>query len=270
MATRMAIWLSAVFWVTMNVLLWRSEYGGLNHQGSAVPPEVVWKKIVTSPDSSSLDILHHGRKAGYARWSASERHAAGSVARVVTGGLPTTAPTTGYRLDLEGNLVLDGTPERLHFEASLELATNHVWRQMDVRISQRTNVVAVHSKADEQLVRLRMESGRDQFEQVYTFAELQDPRTLVEQAGLPLPLAAFGIPELALNSRTNGAIKLDLPWEASSVRMNIGHTITRAYRLQARLLDRWQVVVMVSPVGEILRVELPDDWVLTTDEAGNF
>ncbi len=39
----------------------------------------------------------------------------------------------------------------------------------------------------------------------------------------------------------------------------------RVYRLEARLLGRFRAVILVSLEGEILRVELPDDIVLTND-----
>ena len=58
------------FFVAMNVLLWRSEFGG--HQfGVTVPPETVWEKVLTAPDTSLLTIRHHGKKIGTCQWSAS-------------------------------------------------------------------------------------------------------------------------------------------------------------------------------------------------------
>jgi hypothetical protein len=52
--------------------------------------------------------------------------------------------------------------------------------------------------------------------------------------------------------------------------ITVGHASVRVFRLAAKLLDRFQVVIFVSPVGEILRVELPDEWLLVNDEAGNL
>jgi hypothetical protein len=39
----------------------------------------------------------------------------------------------------------------------------------------------------------------------------------------------------------------------------------RAYRLKATLLDRFHATFYVSPVGEILRVELPNKIVVVND-----
>jgi len=44
----------------------------------------------------------------------------------------------------------------------------------------------------------------------------------------------------------------------------------RAYRLQTRLLDRFQALIFVSSVGEILRIELPDEIILVNDQLTNL
>ena len=62
--------LIALFWIVMNTLLWRAEFGGGREFGSAVSPEVVWQKILTAPDDSTLEISLKEKKIGYCRWSA--------------------------------------------------------------------------------------------------------------------------------------------------------------------------------------------------------
>jgi hypothetical protein len=61
---------------------------------------------------------------------------------------------------------------------------------------------------------------------------------------------------------------LGLHWEARHESIKLGHSSVRVYRLQARLLDRFAIVVFTSTAGEILRVELPDGIVLTNDQLG--
>ena len=56
-----------------------------------------------------------------------------------------------------------------------------------------------------------------------------------------------------------------VPWEACRDRLMIGREAVSAYRLQTRVLDR-PVVIYVSPLGEILRVELPGAITATLDE----
>src|SRR2546423_6813847 len=57
-----------VFFITMNVLLWRSEYGSGSQLGASVPVETVWHKMLIAPDKSPLEIRHHGKKIGYGTW----------------------------------------------------------------------------------------------------------------------------------------------------------------------------------------------------------
>jgi hypothetical protein len=271
MITRIAFLTSAVFWVTMNFLLWRSEYGGSNHQGGRVPAEVVWRKIITSPDNSSLDILHHGKKAGYARWAVNERRDPADANSLV-GGLPVTGSdlSKGYRLDLEGNVAPESDFGRVYFDLSVELATNRVWERVAVRISIGKSSLAVHMRAAEQNAHLITDDDGDKQERVLTFDELKNPQSLAEAFAVPLPEGFAAISSMSTNALEGILPAGGLVWEARSDWINIGHTAARAYRLQTRLLDRWQAVIMVSPVGEILRVELPDDWVLVSDQTAGF
>lgn len=271
MTTRLALLASAVFWLTMNFLLWRSEFGSANRGGIPVPVNVVWRKILTSPDSSSLDVLHHGKRAGYARWSVTEQQKA-AKAPLAPGGLPEAGVATGYRLDLEGNVVLEensgGANEQMHFGLNMELGTNREWRELELRINQRDSGFLVHSKAADKTVHLRTESGHDTYQQTFTFAELEDPRSLADALSLPVSLDTLGLGTASTNKL--GLSVFDLPWEAREGRFKIGPATVRAYRLQTRLLDRWQAVLVISPVGEILRVELPDEWVLISDQMGGL
>jgi hypothetical protein len=272
MFTRIALLASALFWVTMNYLLWRSEYGGQPHQGVRVPTEVVWRKIITSPDNSSLDILHYGKKTGYARWAVNERHDRAGWGSVV-GGLPVNGPAdppNGYRLNLEGNVAPDGATARIYFDLSVELTTNRMWEQLVLRIAVGRNALVIRSRAAEKKVRLLTDEDGEKQERVLTFAELQNPQALAEAFAVPLPPEIFEIPDMPTNALDGILPARGLDWEARSDWINIGHTAARAYRLETRLLDRWQVVIMVSPVGEIMRVELPDGWVLASDETAGF
>jgi hypothetical protein len=38
----------------------------------------------------------------------------------------------------------------------------------------------------------------------------------------------------------------------------MGNARVRVYRLKLRLMDGYEATVLVSPIGEILRVDLPD------------
>lgn len=53
----------AAFWVTMNVLLWRLEYGARGGD-TEVPAQLVWHKILTAPDGSSLSVTRRASVRG--------------------------------------------------------------------------------------------------------------------------------------------------------------------------------------------------------------
>src|ERR1700733_9461681 len=124
MTSRITFLLIALFWLTMTYLLWRSEYVGQNQVGSNVPLELVWRKILTAPDNSSMQILHDGRKVGYCKWVSNigQDIAAG---KILTDDAPPDGMVrqlTGYRLDFQGNLTLSEAPSRIKFDADVKLA----------------------------------------------------------------------------------------------------------------------------------------------------
>ncbi len=80
MLYRAALLSVTLFWLLMNVLLWRAEYGQRDAARTPVPVAVVWHKMLTAPDTSSLTILHHGKKFGFCHWMTS-----------ITGHQPTLA-----------------------------------------------------------------------------------------------------------------------------------------------------------------------------------
>ncbi len=51
----------ASFWVVMNVLLWRKEFGPGTSGTTRVAMELVWGRVLTSPDSPSIAIIYQGK-----------------------------------------------------------------------------------------------------------------------------------------------------------------------------------------------------------------
>jgi hypothetical protein len=268
MLHRVAFIFLAGFWVTMNVLLWRAEYGRHPGEGNAVPPVMVWKKILSAPDNSSLVILCHGKNAGFCRWAPEIVGTGGARSPGPAGDLPEdmVSHITGYRLSLDGNVAL---PEPLvHVRFSLEalLGRDRAWREAGGKFLLHRGTCEIRSVAAAQTVQLKLTGVDGGFEREFTFAELQHPQALLQEFAGPLP---FSLPEgLALPPQLPAAAPvpaLGLVWEAHDAWIKLGHTATRAYRLEAHLLDRYQIVLIVSHVGEILRAELPGDYVLVND-----
>jgi hypothetical protein len=266
---RVSFFLVAIFFVTMNVLLWRSEYAAHDSSGSAVPVAMVWTKILNAPDNSELQILRGGKPAGFCRW-ATEVTEASVTKTAADAALPEdlVRQPTGFRISVSGNVALTELTNRLGFDGSFTLATNQEWRALGLRLvrheGRRRESVTVESEAASQSVKLKFD-GQEGLEQEFKFSDLQNPAALLQEFQIPLPFPTGWLP--AGNAKT--APRLGLEWTARTAWLNFGHTSARVYRLSARLLDRYEIVVIVSRAGEILRAEFPGELVLVNDRLGS-
>jgi len=264
MLNRLLLLLIVLFWVTMNVLLWRSEFAGKNELGSGVPVETVWQKMLRAPDDSNLEIFHHGKKIGGLRWSPNvgEMLATGKTAAEELQPEGRIKNLGGYTIDvMDGTLEMPESRKRLRFNFSSSFTTNHAWQEFSVRVALRPSTWELRTVAAEETLHLKFQEGDDLFQRDYTFAELRDPEKLLREFAGPLPLGMLLGGLLPPGGGQVPALKnasLGLRWEARNDWMKIGHAQFRIHRLSARLLNRYQVVVCVSRVGEILRVDLPD------------
>jgi len=266
---RKRVWLGlvTVFWIAMSVLLWRSEFGLHQQPGSGVPPEMVWGKILTAPDYSQLLIRHHTNTIGSCRWRPDVGQELATGARMeeeepVEGMMP---ELSHYTLDIDGYVMLPDFPVRTRFTSLLKLGTNFAWQRFDGRVLVRPDTYELSASAAEQSVRLQVDAGGDRINRVFRFAELQNPQKLLLELGGPmLPLLA-GTMGLPISTNQLSAASLGLRWEARHDSLLIGGNRVRAYRLQTKLLGRYPIKLYVSPVGEILRAELPGEIVLVNE-----
>jgi hypothetical protein len=261
--------LIVLFWIVMNALLWRAEFGGGNEAASTVSSDVVWQKILTAPDDSTLEISWNGKRIGYCHWvaNAGEELATGKIAsdEYVPEGM--IRRLGRYTIDLEGNVLLSEPASRMRFNLHLQFATNHAWRQLTLRVASRPSAWEIRTSAEEETLSLKHEDLTGQWSRTFTYDELRHPRQLFEEFAGGLPLALLG-PVAGLEQQNS--LSLGLQWTARNDWLNIGHAQVRVYRLQARLLDRYQIVVIVSRVGEILRVELPNGLLLVNEALSNL
>ena len=269
MLARLAFILIALFWLTMNLLLWRAEFGSRTIGKSAVPADLVWEKILTSPDSSSLSIVHHRKKIGFCHWitSVGEEWAEVDEANIPT-GVP--AATRSHRLRLEGSALTPDWTNRVRFDGTLKVDAHLAWEELDARLSVRLITWQIHSLATEQTLRLTAQDDEGRFERTLKFSDLRNPAALLGQSMGPLAEEWLQQAAGSATAQDPAALSLGVKWEAFEDTLWIGHTPTRVYRLQTRLLDRYSIRLIVSRVGEILRVELPDAVVLTNDQFTAF
>jgi len=246
------------FWVAMNYLLWRSQWGSHSQIGNAVPVQVVWEKILSAPDTSSMDIYDHDKKVGICHWIPSTGNSRLSSDKVIADDFSPDdmEQVTGYSLTFTGNATLANS-NRIGFEASLELSTNRTWKTFHVRVSQHPTIWDVRAAAASQKITLSVEDHGARWQKTLNFSDLHDPEKLIDDLGgvatLGL-LAGMGMTP-SMESLTNMAGSVNL--EAHEDWMTFGHSKARAYRLETVLLGR-HVYLFTSRVGEILWVEFPD------------
>ena len=267
MRTRLWIAVVTAFWLAMSVLLWRSEFGHHRPFARTVPAHMVWQKMLTAPDASNLEIRHGTNRVGYGRW----RSDVGQ--EIATGALlPEDDPIEGlvpklayYTLDFDGNVTLPDFPSRLRFSLALKLDTNRVWQTLDARVVLRPDVYEVSLNAPAETARVHVDAGGDRLDRVFRFTDFQNPSKLLQEFGgpmMPMMAASLGVP---LSTNQFSAASLGLHWEARNDFVLVGRNRVRAYRLQAKLFDLHRITFFVSPVGEILRAELPGNLILVND-----
>jgi hypothetical protein len=254
----------ALFWVAMNTLLWRSEFSGQN-LGASIPPTVVWEKILTAPDDSSLSINSQGKKLGYLRLRprisegaatgkiASENEPEGIVRRV-----------SEYTLELDGSLVAQTLPRSIRFNGEFAFGTDLAWKRFRTQTLVRPYTWEVKGSAAEKEFWVQSKDDTSEWIQRFTPDDLRNPQRLATV--LESPVLAALLPQLLpAATRTNAPLSLGLTWTARYEWLKIGHNKVRIYRLEAKLLDRHRIVVLISRVGEILRVEMPGEIKLVND-----
>jgi hypothetical protein len=166
---------------------------------------------------------------------------------------------SGYTIDLDGNFPMAEVAQRLRFNSHIDFGANHQWRKFTVKFILRPSAWSVVADASAETVALQIESDKGLWEQKWTFAELADPQRLVLGLGMPLNIGWLGELMKGAGKPSTGRLALGLQWDARTDWMQVGHTRVRVYRLEARVLDKYRAVVLVSRVGEILSVELPND-----------
>ncbi|MEI7809807.1 MAG: hypothetical protein WCJ07_15115 [Verrucomicrobiota bacterium] len=251
----------ALFWLVMNALLWRTEYG--SHAGDTpVPVALVWKKILQSPDASALTVYQNGKRMGYCEFSTS---VARQMAALDDNRLPpdALAARADYQIHLAGNLALGDFTNRIKFDGSIRFSSSNEWRELNLKISSRLANAEIHSLATNQMVHIKIgDEDVSLFDRDVTFAELEKPDALISSIAGNFAGTLLGavIPSGATNS---AAPKFQ--WNSRLTRVKLGSALVPVYQLETRVFGQ-PIVIEVSKLGEILRVQLPGGIVARIDE----
>ena len=261
MTGRLTFLAITAFWVTMNVFLWRSEFGA-DAGRMPLPTTVVWRKIITAPDASSLSVYQNGDRMGYCEFSTS----VGQEMATVDGDNPPPeglVKRAGYQIHLAGNVAFGDFTNRVKFDGRIQFRNVHEWRELTAKISSRAVVVEIHSVATNQTAHVKLSMDGAVLERDFAFADLQNPTGIMRGFVGDFAdsvLEAFDLPDLAA---LPAAQKLE--WTASRTRVKIGTEDVPVYRLETSVLGR-NLTIDVSTLGEILRVQMPGNFTAQIDE----
>src|SRR5687767_13509948 len=156
MTSKVVFVLITTFWLVMNTLLIRQEFGSGKNFGSPVPVEVVWRKVLTAPDNSSLTIYQRRNKIGFCRWSAAITEAP-AVKVDELGPEGRVENVTGYNIGFEGNVFFGEITNRLRFDATLKFSTNNSWRSISLRAGLKPNAWELYGNAEAQEFQLKFD-----------------------------------------------------------------------------------------------------------------
>jgi len=160
---------------------------------------IVWQKMLTAPDSSTLEIRYKTNSIGTCRWRADVGQELATGARLsdddsLEGMVQQLAY---YSLDLEGNMTLPNFSTRVRFSFELRLDTNRMWQTFAAHVSMRPDVYELSANSAAQTVHLRVDAGADKLDRTFRFAEFQNPQKLLQEFGgpmFPAFAAALGVP----------------------------------------------------------------------------
>jgi len=264
MWTRLMLMGLGAFWLAMTALLWRSEYSGASRSGNPVDPHIVWKRVLTSPDSSSLAIVYRGERIGFCHLISSVGNSPGK--RTQTDAPEGMIRDIGrYNLDLSGSMTELGTGARIRFDGELTLSPNQEWETFSFQIIARPMLVKIASTRSEGVLRFRIDSPELRTERLLRLSELSQPEAMLgELFGRAAPLALGSLP-FAMPPVEGLAVGQQLQWRASTDRLLLGNSVSQVYRLELQATESVEVAVLVSRAGEILRVELPHNLILINE-----
>lgn len=261
---RLYLALVAAFWLWMNFLLWRAEFGRPDDGADEIPVALVWKRILMASDASGLTIWQKDRRLGFGRWITGIGEEMAELEDAPPEGA--VEKIRSYRLRLDGNLTLPEEGLRLRFDSSVKLATNQAWQEFTLRISSRPAVWELRALAAEETVRFHFEDGNATLDRAFAFSQLRNPQAVVAEFAGPAALGWFGVFGTPLAAQGNELLAGGPKWEAHSLMLTIGREPVRVFRLQTRVLDRYWIRIYVSRAGEILLVQLPNDITLIHDQ----
>ena len=253
-----------LFWLAMNALLWRAEYGDTD-RGSRVSNDVVLNKIFNAPDASNLRVSQNGTSLGFVHWKIIPDEVYFSGTNQPAGRVESI---TGYTLALDGRIQVESIKTKMRFTLRSTLDAGLGWQNVSATIDLPPSTWEFAAAATNQVLSVKHDGALGQWERTTPLGQLRNPAALLEPFAGPVfaPLLKPLLPPAAaLGQAGSTPIELGLEWAAYNDAIRLGSTRVRIYRIEAKLLGARVVTVLVSRVGEILQVTFPDQLEFTNE-----
>ncbi len=293
MSQRILFGFITIFWLVMNMLLWRAE-----HFGAKVPVNTVWRRVLSpEEDISHYDIYRVGAKKeliGSFTWTAAAVDENGTTLPLEN----MTRQPAGYSIEIDatppdtkGTITLSNG-RSLEFTLDLQFDQNHDWSSMALTVNppairspskgtpKQEWMLTLLSAATNNIVELALE--RNQGDVINL--EINPSRNgLIGTAGVLLK--QLGGEMLLGNDQSFASLsrsadvqrmlqlavspstrllphrRFQLPWEARYGTLPDHSRTLRVYRVTTSLsvgvIDFGEIVAYVGQNGELLRVQLP-------------
>ena len=237
-----------LFWLAMNALLWRAEYGDTD-RGSRVSNDVVLNKIFNAPDASNLRVSQNGTSLGFVHWEI----------------IPDEVYFSGTNQPA-GRVESIKTKMRFTLRSTLDAGLG--WQNVSATIDLPPSTWEFAAAATNQVLSVKHDGALGQWERTTPLGQLRNPAALLEPFAGPVfaPLIKPLLPPAAALGQAGSApIELGLEWAAYNDAIRLGSTRVRIYRIEAKLPGERVVTVLVSRVGEILQVTFPGQLEFTNE-----
>jgi|TARA_B110000467_G_scaffold62539_1_gene57070 hypothetical protein len=253
-----------LFWLAMNVLLWRAEYGDTD-RGSRVSNDVVLNKIFNAPDASNLRVSQNGTLLGFVHWEIIPDEVYFSGTNQPVGRVESIK---GYTLALDGRIQIETLKTKLRFTLRSILGADLGWQNVSATIDLPPSTWEFASAATNQVLSVKHDGALGQWERITPLAQLRNPAALLESFAGPVftPLLEPLLPPITVLGQAGSApLELGLEWAAYNDAIRLGSTRVRIYRIEAKLPGERVITVLVSRVGEILQVIFPGQLEFTNE-----
>jgi len=273
--------LITIFWLVMNVQLYRKDFQAADIAGGKVPMNLVWTKMLRSADDSFLYIVQGKRRLGDFRWSTdvvdfieqkpeeleedAEIELSEEDSIFMTEGM--VLSPGNYNVEIRSGRVNLKDYGLVNFEMLANFSTNNTWSSFELSLRQKRKLVQFTANATNETITVKMNSEDSEFLRELTFDDARSPQKLAAAMLGDSPVLGFagGLLSGLSTPQTQQAFGLDQmvklamnTLEARQDWLHVGHSRLRVYRISIRLPDNEEIAIQISRAGEIMRVKMPN------------